>query len=118
MDENQTNKKVSVNVNEQNLGTIAHISGLFLSFLGPLVIYLLFKDSVSENTHKNIINSLNFNISMIIYYLGASLLSLVLIGLLILPVLFILNIVFTIIGTIEASKGGVYKYPLSIELIK
>jgi uncharacterized Tic20 family protein len=42
----------------------------------------------------------------------------VLIGILLVPVLVVLNIVFPIIGGLKANEGVVWKYPLSIPFFK
>ncbi len=85
--------------------------------VGPLVIWLAKRaDSAEIDAHGK--ESLNFQLSMLIYNLIAAVLCLVLIGFFILAILHILNIVFVIIASIQASEGKVYRYPLAIRLIK
>src|SRR5207302_800695 len=62
--------------------------------------------------------SLNFQISMLIYNVIAGILCLVLIGFVILGILHILNLVLVIVASIQASDGKFYRYPLTIRLIK
>jgi uncharacterized Tic20 family protein len=95
--------------------------GLFLHFLGhllgPLVVWLVKRgDSPEIDAHGK--ESLNFQISMLIYDAIAAILCLVLIGIPILIVLWVLNTVFVIIASIQASEGKLYRYPLAIRLIK
>lgn len=99
------------------LGMICHLLGLFTSFMGPLVVWLLKKDDhpFIDQCGKE---ALNFQISVGIYYVGAMILSVVLIGALLLPVIFIGAFVLTIIAAVKTSKGETYKYPLTIRLIK
>jgi uncharacterized Tic20 family protein len=47
----------------------------------------------------------------------AGILCLVLIGIPLLILLHILNIIFVIVATIQASEGKLYRYPLTIRLI-
>lgn len=85
--------------------------------VGPLVIWLIKKDgSPILDAHGK--EALNFQISSYIYGAVAAVLILVLIGLLLLPLVIILNLVFTIIGAMKASQGELYRYPLTIRFIK
>jgi len=61
--------------------------------------------------------SLNFQLSMLIYDAIAVILCFVLIGIPILILLWVLNTVFVIIASIKASEGKLYRYPLAIRLI-
>ena len=62
--------------------------------------------------------SLNFQISMLIYNVIAGVLCLVLVGFIILVILHILNLVLVIVASIQASEGKFYRYPMTIRLIK
>jgi uncharacterized Tic20 family protein len=85
--------------------------------LGPLIIWLAKRgDSPEIDAHGK--ESLNFQISMLIYSLIAGVLCLVLIGFVLLGILHILNLVLVIIASIQASEGKLYRYPISIRLIK
>jgi uncharacterized protein len=50
--------------------------------------------------------------------LAASILSIVLIGLLLFPIILIANLVFSILAAIDVSNGKAYKYPVTLRLIK
>ena len=85
--------------------------------LGPLIVWLAKRgDSPEIDEHGK--ESLNFQISMLIYNLIAGVLCLVLIGFVILGILHILNLVLVIIASIQASEGKLYRYPITIRLIK
>ncbi|MEP7014383.1 MAG: DUF4870 domain-containing protein [Verrucomicrobiota bacterium] len=95
--------------------------GLFLHFLGhllgPLIVWLVKRaDSAEIDAHGK--EALNFQLSMLIYDAIAAILCIVLIGIPILILLWILNTVFVIIASIQASEGKLYRYPLTIRLIK
>ena len=95
--------------------------GLFFHFLGhilgPLIVWLAKRgDSAEIDAHGK--ESLNFQISMLIYNLIAGILCLVLIGFVILGILHLLNLVLVIVASIQASEGKFYRYPLAIRLIK
>ena len=61
--------------------------------------------------------SLNFQISMLIYDAIAAILCMVLIGVPILIALWVLNTVFVIIASVKARQGEFYRYPFTIRLI-
>jgi uncharacterized Tic20 family protein len=84
--------------------------------LGPLIVWLAKRADAPEiDAHGK--ESLNFQISMLIYNLVAGVLCLLLIGFALLFILHILNLVFVIVASIKASEGKLYRYPLTIRLI-
>lgn len=92
--------------------------------VGPLIVWLLKRDEIPEvDPHGK--ESLNFQISMLIYTIALGvicfILMFVLIGFLLLPlfgVLYLLDIVLVIIASIKANEGQLYRYPLTIRLLK
>jgi len=99
----------------------AALLGLFFHFLGhllgPLIVWLVKRgDSPEVDAHGK--ESLNFQISMLIYDAIAAILGIVLIGIPILIALWVLNTVLVIIASIQASEGKFYRYPITIRLIK
>ena len=95
--------------------------GLFFHFLGhifgPLIVWILKRAEAAEiDAHGK--ESLNFQLSMLIYDAIAVILCFILIGIPILILLWILNTVFVIVASIKASEGQLYRYPLTIRFIK
>ena len=94
--------------------------GLFFHFfghlLGPLIIWLIKRD-LSPEIDANGKESLNFQISMLIYDIIAGILCLVLIGIPILIALWIMNTVLVIIASVKTSNGEFYRYPLTIRFL-
>src|ERR1700726_1100079 len=85
--------------------------------VGPLIIWLAKRqDSPEIDAHGK--ESLNFQLSMLIYDAIAFVLCFVLIGIPILILLWVLNTIFVIIASIQASEGKLYRYPLAISLIR
>jgi uncharacterized Tic20 family protein len=102
---------------EKLWATLVHIGGILLSFVAPLVGYLVLKDRgpfVREHTRV----ALNFQLTMLIAYLLGGATSWLGIGVLITLAAGIVVIVFGIIAALAANRGQYYKYPLSIEFIK
>ena len=94
--------------------------GLFFHFLGhifgPLIVWLLKRGENAEiDAHGK--ESLNFQLSMLIYDAIAVILCFILIGIPILILLWILNTVFVIVASIKASEGQLYRYPLTIRFL-
>ena len=94
--------------------------GLFFHFLGhlggPLIVWLMKRgDSPEIDAHGK--ESLNFQISMLIYDAVAAILCIVLIGIPILIALWVLNTVFVIVASVKASEGKFYRYPFTIRFI-
>jgi uncharacterized Tic20 family protein len=84
--------------------------------VGPLIVWLAKRhDSPEVDAHGK--ESMNFQISMLIWNCIAAILILVLIGIPLLILLHIINIIFVIVASIQASEGKLYRYPLAIRLI-
>lgn len=112
---------------EKMWSTLIHLGGIVFSIFPSLIGYLVLKDRgpfVRAHTRS----ALNFQISLIIYIVGASIV-LSIIGVLtfgigffflwlVLVAIEIAAIVFMIIAAIKANEGQYYTYPLSIEFIK
>ncbi len=95
--------------------------GLFFHFpghiFGPLIVWLLKRGDASEiDAHGK--ESLNFQLSMLIYEAVGLILCFVLIGIPILLLLWLLNTVLVIVASIKASDGELYRYPITIRFIK
>lgn len=108
----------------KNWGMLCHISALagmlvggVGTWIGPLVIWLLKKDTIPfvDDQGKE---SLNFQITCIIGGLIGGITAIIGIGLLILLAVGILWLVFTIIAAVKASEGVAYRYPFCLRLIK
>ena len=92
-------------------------------FIGPLVIWLVKKDTMPFVNDQGK-EALNFNITVAIAFVVLFLLSVMTfgIGLIIaIPLWIIIGIswlVFTIIAAIKANEGVLYRYPFTLRLIK
>jgi uncharacterized Tic20 family protein len=95
------------------LGLFLHVLG---HILGPLIVWLVKRGDATEvDAHGK--ESLNFQLSMLIYNAVAAILCIVLIGIPILIVLWIMNIVLVIIASIRVSEGQFYRYPFTIRFL-
>lgn len=97
--------------------TLAHVGGILFSFIGPLVIWLIFRERgrfVEEQSKE----ALNFQITIAIAYVVSGILTIVVIGAFLLPVIGLLSLIFGIIAAIAANKGEAYSYPMTLRLVK
>lgn len=87
-----------------------------LGIVAPVVLWITNKDNdaLVDASGRNI---LNWNISMLIYFVVCWLLLFVFIGFLLFPILVVTMLVCPIIGAAKASNGEVWKYPLSIKFL-
>ncbi|MBI4327995.1 MAG: DUF4870 domain-containing protein [Chloroflexi bacterium] len=113
---------------------LCHLSALcmfigipFGNIIGPLVIWLVKKSEwPSVDAHGK--ESLNFQISLTLYLIIGTIMTVglmfILIGFLLLPALIIafclgplIDAIFIVVAAIKASNGQPYQYPLSIRFI-
>src|SRR6478672_606822 len=102
---------------ECNLAMLSHLLGIFTGFVGALVLWLVKKDEggfVAEEAKE----ALNFQITMTIVLFASVMLKVILIGVLMVPLLFVADFIFCIIAAIAASKGTPYRYPLTLRLVR
>ena len=96
---------------------LAHLLGALLSFIGPLVIWLIKKDE-SPFVDDQGKEALNFQITLFIGHIVAGALWMVCIGVLLTILLSLAQIIFGIIGAVKANNGEWYRYPWALRLIK
>ncbi|MDY5061326.1 DUF4870 domain-containing protein [Staphylococcus simulans] len=92
---------------------LIYVLSFFTTIIGPLIIWLT-KGSESYFVDKTAKNYFNFVISYTIWTFIALILCLMIIGMIILPVLGILSIVFSVVAAVKAYNGEEYLIPLSI----
>jgi|SRR5450756_100802 len=97
--------------------TLAHIGPIILSFIAPLVIWLVFKERgrYVEDQSKE---ALNFQITLAITYIVSLFLMIIVIGFVTFAIAWICAIVFGIIAAMAANKGEAYRYPVTLRLVK
>lgn len=111
---------------ERNLAIIAHLSGCIgilgaglVGFVGPLVIYLLKKDT-SPYVEVQAKEALNFQITIFLISLACGVLLAISCGAL-LPLIVVpmaLQLVFGIIAALAVRDGANYRYPFNFRLLQ
>ena len=107
---------------ERNWSIAAHLSPFLASFvglpfLGPLVIYLVFRDRGPFIRH-HAAQALNFQIIVAIGILISVPLMFVLVGFITAAIIGIAAIIFQIVAAVEANNGKWYRYPLTPDWVK
>jgi len=103
---------------DTNIAAIVHLSGIFLGFIVPLVLYLVKKDNASPWLRGQLLEALNFQITLFIAYAISAVLSFLIIGLFFLLILFLANIVFCIMAAVQCSSGSNYRYPVTLRFLR
>jgi uncharacterized Tic20 family protein len=113
MDENQ----------EKTWGMFCHLSALsgfiipFGNIIGPLIIWLLKKDE-SPYVDQQGKESLNFQISVMIYLIISAILIIVVIGIFLMIAIGIATLILIIVAAIKANNREEFQYPLTIRFIQ
>lgn len=102
---------------ECTMAMLIYILAIFTGWLGPLIIWLIKKDSSAfiNDQGKEVIN---FQITFFLAYIVSALLIFVVIGCVLVPALIVCSLIFCIMGAMAASKGQRYRFPFAIRLIK
>ena len=87
-----------------------------LGFLAPLVVLLVFGQR-SGYVRAHAVESLNFNLTWLLYAVVAVILAFLLIGIPILIALGIAYVILVIVASVRANNGELYRYPLTIRFI-
>lgn len=108
----------SISSTDKFLSVLCHLSGFVGGFfLIPLIVYLAKKDASTYVT-ENAKEALNFHISLAIYGVISGILVLLLIGIVLLVLLVLAYLVLSIIASVASAGGYVFRYPLTIRLLK
>ena len=101
---------------EKNIATITHLGGTIFLFFPALIVWILKKD---ENAYLSdqAKEALNFQITVMLAQFIAGILVFILIGFILIPIIWLANIVLCIVAAISISKGETYRYPFTLRLI-
>jgi uncharacterized protein len=102
---------------EKLWSTLIHVGGILFSFVPALIGYFVLRDRgpfIKEHTRV----ALNFQLTMLIGYVGGWILSVIGIGILISFATWVVTIVFSVIAAVAANRGLYYRYPITIEWFK
>jgi uncharacterized Tic20 family protein len=99
------------------LGGLIPVVPVIGSVIAPLIIWQVKKDEdpfIDEQGKE----ALNFQISILIYALVSGLLCFACVGFVLLPAVYIFDLIFLLIAAVKANDGHHYRYPLTIRFVK
>ncbi len=107
---------------ERNQGMLIHLSafsGLLLpiplaNLLVPVLLWQMWKDKsafLDEQGKK----AVNFQLTMTIAFAVSAIFTIILIGLVMMPAVWLASVVCTILAAVKTSNGENYEYPFSIK---
>lgn len=110
---------------DTTMASLAHWGGLVatmltgssLGFLVPLII-MLTKGQTDPFVRAHAVESLNFNLTVLIGMIVSAVLVLAFVGIVGLIVIPIVAIILQILGAVAAGRGEPYRYPISIRFVK
>jgi Uncharacterized protein conserved in bacteria len=110
-----------VSPEDRNWAMAAHLGSILtawfaLGLMAPLLVLVL-KGGSSHYVRRHAVESLNFQINAFVYSIVFTLLLFVLIGLVLLPAYLFFYLVCVVLGTMRASAGEEFHYPLTLRLV-
>jgi hypothetical protein len=127
-----TQEQHPVSSDQQMWTVLAHASAFIQviglpSVVGPLVVWLIRRDDPAVEPHARA--ALNFQLTLLIYFVAGIVIgflaAITIVGLVLtvvivvfLLLLVVLELVFALMASIAASRGELYRYPMSLDLIK
>jgi len=108
---------VEENKDARNMAMLCYILAIFTGFIGPLIIWLLKKNEQPfvDDQGKEV---LNWIITVFLALIACLILIVIVIGPFLMPIVWIANVVFLIIGALKAKDGIRYRFPFALRLIK
>jgi uncharacterized Tic20 family protein len=100
---------------------LSALAGLVLPFagqvIGPLIVWVVKKDTMPfvDDQGKE---ALNFQLTMTIALFLSAVLIIAVIGLVLLPIIALVDVILAVLGAIKANEGVPYRYPFNIRFIK
>ena len=113
---------------DKTLAVLAHLSPIiamvlsagWLGILGPLIVWLVFRDR-GGLVRNAAATSFNFNITIwianVIGWICIVTIILIPIGLILIFIPGLLQLIFSILGAVRASRGEQYKYPFQVPIL-
>lgn len=106
---------------ERNWALASHIGSFVtawfaLGLFAPLIV-LMVKGNDSAFVRRHAVESLNFQLNALVWTLVFGLLAVFLIGIPLLVAYAVLYVVCVILGTVRASGGRDFRYPLTVRVV-
>jgi uncharacterized Tic20 family protein len=107
---------------EKNWAMIAHMGALAaawvaLGLLAPLLV-LVTKGKESAFVRRHAVESLNFQINALIWIAISAILFVIVIGIFMLAIFGVYYLIVVIMGSVAASRGHRFRYPLIFRFVR
>lgn len=108
---------------ESRWSVLAHLSGL-LSFVGPLVVWLVFRDrsdAVDREAKEALNAQITYAAAALALYIVGAVLAIVLIGVAFIiaaSIVQLFALIIAIVAAVKANSSGRYRYPLTYRFLK
>jgi hypothetical protein len=109
-------KDVAGNQESRNMALLIWIGTIFFGFIPGLIFYLIKKDDAYVFDQAK--ESLNWSITAAIAMVVGGFLTVILVGFLVMPAVWVCNLVFCIMGAMACSNGKDFRVPWTLRLIK
>ncbi len=96
---------------EKSMGMLSHLLCIFTAWIGPLIIFLVKKDE-SPYVKLHAKQALFWGIAVHVLAFISWPLVAIIIGCITMPIVWVLHLIFTIMGTIKVNKGEKFLYPV------
>lgn len=115
----QNTASAAVSADDANLAMLAHLLSIVFGFIAPLIIWMISKDQPQKGfVADQAKEALNFQITVIIALCIAGVLIVIFIGILLVPMILVVNFVLCILAGLKAREGVDYRYPFTLRLLK
>lgn len=109
---------VSVPTSDKALMILSHLSALLgVGFVLPFVVWLI-KKNEPDMVAAHAAEALNFHLSVLLYGILLIPLCMIVIGIPLAVLLGLASIILAIVAAVRASDGVLYRYPITIRLVK
>lgn len=116
MTEPMEQETTTLTQDSKNLALLLWIGTIFFGFIPGLILYLVKTDDAYVKSQS--MEALNWSITATLAYVAAFILSFIVIGVFLIPVIGICHLVFCIMGAVATSKGDAFRVPFTLRLIK
>lgn len=107
---------MSVSQDSKNLGVINWLGTFFFGFIPPTILY--FVKSEDRYVRNQAVEALNWCITLALANVVAAILSLVVVGTLLFPIIGLCHFLFCALGVFATMKGDDFQVPLTLRLLR
>ncbi len=117
VNESATPAQTTTSNPDTGTATIVHLLAIFTSFVGPLIMYLIYKDKpeTSAFLRSHIMNCLNFQL---IAGLASIIATFTFVFSFLTLIIWPVAVILEVIALLAANQNKEYKYPIDVQLIK